>query len=133
MPATDKQVCPKSLTSEQLQAALAALDAEDVGSDNEAGRTRRYGYRRTDLVVHMFNKWGELESSFQVATRNICANGLGFLHQHMLIPGQVVKLEIPLIDGAVVQTVARVVRCRCLKDRVHEVGVEFTELKDGTV
>ena len=52
------------------------------------------------------------------------------LTKQMLAPNQLLRIEIPLLDGQVLQTPARVARCRHIKGMLHEVGVEFLARSD---
>ncbi len=130
MPKTDSQFHSEGLTAQQLQDLLNALDAASPAPDRQKRRSRRLPFRRLRLRVQVLDQHGKITTSFRVPTRNVSSHGLAFLHKQMLAPGQMLKIEIPVLDSEVIHVQARVARCRHLKGMLHEVGVEFVGRTD---
>lgn len=126
----DNQLRSVGLTGDTLQSLLNTLDQASASPSRQKRRSPRLPYRSLQVLVHVLDHHRESVVSFRVATRNISAHGLAFLRNQMLAPNQLLKIEIPLLDGQVLQTLARVAQCRHIKGMLHEVGVEFLEPPD---
>ena len=133
MPATEDDIKPISLTSNQLRAALEAIGAQEHPVDDEHRRTQRMAYRRRDLRVSILDEeWGAT-FSFLAATRDISRHGIAFFHRQMLAVGQMLRIDLPLPGQNGITMMAQVVRCRYIRDLVHEIGVEFVKKPGGSV
>lgn len=62
---------------------------------------------------------------YLVRPRNLSATGLGALHGCFVYPGTSCTVELRARDGRAIPTRAKVVRCRCVRGRVHEIGLRF--------
>ena len=69
-------------------------------------------------------------SRFIVRPRNLSAGGSSFLHGTFLYPGAACVVSLRATDGRSVHVAGRIVRCRCVHGRVHEIGVRFQERID---
>ena len=105
MVTTDKQLTSTALTGDELKALLDALDATQGAPQHQRRRHRRLPYRSLRVGVEVLDQHGQA-----------------------LVPGQLLRLEIPLLDDQVLVTAARVARCHHLKGMLHEIGVEFQGL-----
>ena len=125
MVTTDKQLTSTALTGDELKALLDGLDKTQGAPEHQRRRHRRLPYRSLRVGVHVLDEQGQPRITFHVPTRNISARGLAFVHKQALAPGQLLRLEIPLLDDQVLVTAGRVARCHHLKGMLHEIGVEF--------
>ena len=112
-------------TREQIQDLLDALDAAACPIQRDVRRSRRTSYRSLSVVVDVMNARGGSTCQFKVATRNITAGGLAFLHKQMLSIDTKLRILIPTLDESRLEVHARVTRCRHVKGMIHEIGVEF--------
>lgn len=62
---------------------------------------------------------------YQVVPRTISRTGFGILHGNFIYPGTQVELPLTSVNGQSVRLWGKVVRCRLVRGRVHEVGVRF--------
>lgn len=133
MTEADERVTPAGLTAERLRSLLDSLDGAAFGRKDEENKRRneRLPYRSLGVLVESLDMQRLVQARFHVAARNLSAGGLSFVCRQALIPNQLVRLEIPLLDGKVMRLMARVTRCRYLKEMIHEVGVQFVEHNDG--
>ncbi len=65
--------------------------------------------------------------AFRVRAINLSRSGMSFLHGAPSRPGDVCEISALDASGMKRRIPARVVRCRLLEGRVHEVGVRFDE------
>ena len=65
--------------------------------------------------------------AFRVRTVNLSRTGMSFLHGAPARPGDACEIVVLDACGAKRRIECRVVRCRVLEGRVHEVGVRFNE------
>ncbi|MAE67934.1 MAG: hypothetical protein CMJ18_27080 [Phycisphaeraceae bacterium] len=118
----------------ELSEAQAAEILDELDRQGQAARTgiqRRgavrltYRYRVFVAVVE-----GDLRSTARVQTRNLSRNGLAFITGDAWDPGTqcIVFLATPGNEADRVD--ATVVRCRQVRDRVHEIGVRFDAMID---
>ncbi len=126
MPTADKQRKRASLSRDQIQDLLDRLDEAicDAG-DVEHRRGPRRAYRSVDVLVQLLNARQEVDSEYRVATRNLSAGGLAFLHRQVLSAGRQLFIVIPLLHGQSLHIVAEVIRCRHVDGMMHEIGVKF--------
>ena len=124
----------KGVKSVQLDARLAELldrlDEEDLVTPGRGRRqSARYSYRLRESVVTLYQPGGTTQSLL-VPTRNISSSGIAFLH------GGFVHLQtrctVQLITTKNTRQVVqgRVVRCKHIEGRVHEIGIRFDQEVD---
>ncbi len=64
---------------------------------------------------------------FRVRTLNLSRTGMSFLHGAPARPGDACEIVAMDASGVKRRLTSRVVRCRVLEGRVHEVGVRFDD------
>ena len=130
-PIPHNQLHPADLSEMQLRQLLDSLDDAKRSPESKARRSRRLPFRSQRVLVGVVNRHEKDNPSFWVATRNISSHGLAFLHKQVLMPGQELQIEIPLIDDQSLHLAGRVVRCRHLRGMLHEIGVEFVRVMEN--
>jgi hypothetical protein len=116
------------LSEEEQQFILGELDRvirAPTGRDLRQNPRYRYVVREG---VHI-----EVEGSssrFIVRPRNLSAGGISFLHGTFLYPGAACVTSVKTLNGEPAHLAGRIVRCRCVHGRIHEIGVQFQERVD---
>jgi hypothetical protein len=67
-------------------------------------------------------------TSHLVRTRNLSAGGVGILHSSFLHPGTACHFAIKTIHGENVAVPARILWCRHVEGRCHELGLRFDRM-----
>lgn len=118
------------LSEREQECILEALERHsiDVAAETRADRRhRRYRYVvREGLVVQVDGA----NARYVVRPRNLSAGGISFLHGSFLYPGTPCIVTLETTDGENVNASGRIVRCRCVHGRTHEVAVQFSGLID---
>jgi hypothetical protein len=110
------------LSAQQQSFLLDELDQAAAPAEVQLRRTYRYRYAvREGIRVQLEGS----ATQFTVRPRNLSAGGISFLHGGAIDTNAVCSLTLRTIDGAHVLAVGRVVRCRCVHGRIHEVSVQF--------
>ncbi|MEW6199396.1 MAG: hypothetical protein AB1601_12135 [Planctomycetota bacterium] len=113
------------LSPDEYAAILAELDAEARSSargDRRAYRRRRYRGRPVTIVLR---QPGGSVGSLAVKPHDLGPGGLSFLHGTFVHTRSVCEVTLRTVDQRDVAVAGRVVRCRLIRGRVHEVGVAF--------
>ena len=119
---------PAPTVADAIEHTLEWLDRQGCADSTEERRlTRRSRYRVTAHICVRLAAWAKA-LSFDVTTRNLSRTGLSFVHKHLLYPGQVVSVQLPLPDKSVRHMQAKVVRVRTAGRELFEIGVEFTAM-----
>lgn len=103
---------------------LDLLDKPQGHEPAEQRRGSRLRFRVHNAVVYP----GDTASkgvAFVVPTRNLSADGMAFLHSHMMYTGRSCIVHLPSRTGKWVVVSATVVRCRHIRAMLHEVAVKF--------
>ncbi|MEW6251125.1 MAG: PilZ domain-containing protein [Planctomycetota bacterium] len=125
MRSQDHSIDALRISQAEEQAVLAALERSPrTAGDRDARTSPRYCYQVAGGVVVTVER---AEASFIVRPRNLSAGGISFLHGSFLYPGARCALALPTRAGERVALAGRIVRCRCVRGRVHEVGVAFDQ------
>jgi hypothetical protein len=111
------------ISDAERQAILKELEDADNADPKSARRNdKRYPYSvREGLIL-------EIEGAtarFIVRPRDISTGGLSFLHGSFLHPGRACVMVLKATDGERVLVSGRIIRCRCFRGRIHEVGMQF--------
>jgi hypothetical protein len=111
------------ISETEQQSILKELDAADSASSAITQRLdKRHTYFvREGLVLEVEGA----TARFIVRPRDVSASGIGFLHGSFLHPGRACVVALRTIDGEGVLVSGRVVRCRCVRGRIHDVGMHF--------
>lgn len=102
------------------------MEEMENGSAPRAGAEQRQSTRyryvaREGLVVELDGA----TSRYVLRPRNLSATGISLLHGGFLYPGTGCRVLLPTLDGQEVFVPGRIVRCRSVHGRIHEVGVQF--------
>ena len=65
--------------------------------------------------------------TYALAPRNISRTGLSLLHGKFVYGGTNCVVGLPALDGQVIPARGRVIWCRLIAGRVHELGIRFDE------
>ena len=116
--------------SNSLGISQAVLDAlidrlETSSEDSKASRASvRVPFRRLALPMAVFHGDGS-RAGVVVACRNISAGGIAVLHSAYMHVGTPCEVTLPRPGLSSVTVQGKVVRCRHVGGKVHEVGVQF--------
>lgn len=116
------------LRAEQKREILNSLDRCAAAGSPEAQKRdqTRFAYRVDDVSIKIFVT--ELDvRHFVVCARNISRGGLAFLHGSFLYEGTRCEACLIRLSGNALLVTGKVVRCRHVTGRVHEVGMAFSE------
>jgi hypothetical protein len=125
-PNTDEYVDTLRISKSEWRAILTQLerDAQDpTGRDKRRDQRKRYRAMMT-LLIKMLHPGGT-RITYLVRTRNLSNTGLGFLHGGYLHSGTRCTLALTALDGTPCPISGKIVRCRHLQGKVHEVGIRF--------
>lgn len=104
---------------------LHELDEAAVHPNREDLRaTRRYRYVvREGLILQVDGA----PVHFVVRPRNISAGGIAVLHGSFLYPGTACGIALRGLDGRTLLVNGRILHCRCVHGRAHEVNIRFVQ------
>lgn len=111
------------LNNDQAEQLADHLDSDSTGESSRRG-SARLTYRRASVTLCIEQPGGG-STTVRVVSRNLSKGGMSLLHAAFLHPGtrcvvvlrHKVKGDIPIK--------ARIVRCRHVTKKVHELGVQF--------
>jgi hypothetical protein len=108
----------------ELRSILDRLDRTTGGAPSpEARRCDRFRYNvRDGLVLQVEGATAD----FLVHPRRISPEGINFLHGSFLYPGTSGALTLRTTDGEQVLAAGKVIHCRCVHGRIHEVSLLFS-------
>jgi hypothetical protein len=84
----------------------------------------RYRYLRHDGVILMP---AGAALRYVVRPRSLSTGGISVLHGTFVYPGTLCTILLPCLSGRRVPIEGRVVRCRCVRGRIHDVEIKFDE------
>lgn len=102
---------------------LDLLDASQADAAAEHRRGYRMRYRIRNAIVYPDSL--DRQIAFVVPTRNVSAEGMAFLHSHMMHTGRSCIAQLPSRAGNWMMINATVVRCRHVRAMLHEVALKF--------
>jgi hypothetical protein len=107
---------------------VRVLDLMDK-SQSEASAEQRRGYRLRYRIRNAIIYPNSMDQTiaFVVPTRNLSAEGMAFLHSHMMYTGRSCLVQLPSRAGKWLPINATVVRCRHVRAMLHEVAVKFDQ------
>jgi hypothetical protein len=120
------------ITPEEATQILVRLDDEAQQSPIPDRRgARRFSYQHIPrIVVHLQDGRYGLEDYFIMVPRNISETGIGLLHGQFIYPQTSCTIHHKPLQGKLTGVKGRIVYCRYVLGRVHEVGVQFDEPVD---
>ena len=113
------------LTEERLEKILDRLDVMGNSAAANKRATPRYTYRINGCVVHLQQPGDGSSTPFLVATRNLSAGGISFLHGGFVHPHSKCLVQLISAHGAWVNVTGTVLHCRYLESGIHEVALRF--------
>jgi CheY-like chemotaxis protein/HPt (histidine-containing phosphotransfer) domain-containing protein len=114
------------LSQQDQELILREMNAAPAATGGrEKRKSRRLPYKGVTGLIMRVTHPGGTTVRFLVKPRNISTHGLSVLHGGFIHPET--RCAIPLRDlmGNAVRMDGRVVSCRLVRGRVHEVGVQF--------
>lgn len=108
-----------------LARVLDLMDQSQIDAQTEQRRGHRLRYRIRNAIIYPNNT--DQNIAFVVPTRNLSAEGLAFLHSHMMYTGRSCLVQLPLRTGKWLPISATVVRCCHVRAMLHEVAVKFDQ------
>lgn len=99
---------------------LEEAAAHPVSSDLRASHRYRY-HVREGLLLQVPG----FPVQFIVRPRNLSTGGVSVLHGSFLYPGTTCTIMLKTIDGEQLCIDGRIIRCRCVHGRAHEVNIRF--------
>jgi len=113
------------LSAEEHAAVIATLHRNQEEAMQGGRRAHhRQPYRGRPVTVTLTQTGGTV-TSFSVKPHNVSCGGISFLHGNFVHTGSTCRLTLRALDGTETEVAGRVVRCRLIRGRVHEVGVAF--------
>lgn len=107
-----------------LVSRLDSRHGERRGPDQRTRTRIRYWRRRTVVLVRHVNG---SRIAYDVKPHNISRTGIAFLHGFYIHPNTDCETALWTVDKEPVAIRGKVVRCRHLQGKTHEVGVQFNE------
>jgi hypothetical protein len=107
------------------------LDQLDQRTGSSPGpdrrRNERLPHRVHEGLVVTFSRTDGADAHYLVHPRNISRGGMGFLHEAYLQPETECRVSLYAVNEGTIEVSGRVVDCRRISGRLHEVGVAFSE------
>ena len=125
-PKLDGAVDTLHITKAQWLEVLHQLEHQGMSLDAADHRhEKRVCYRvMMGMLVDIIHPGGS-RATFLVRSRNLSQSGTGFLHGNFLHIGTRCTITLPHLDGQIATMGGKVVRCRHIQGKVHEIGVKF--------
>jgi hypothetical protein len=119
------------LSAKEAAEILDGIEAGTRGAvTHERRGAARVPYREVPRVVAMLESEEIGKRTYAVIPRNISRRGMAMLHGKFVYNGTGCVLGLKALDGQVVPVRGRVMWCRLVTGRVHEVGIRFDEPVD---
>ncbi|MBC7833490.1 MAG: PilZ domain-containing protein [Phycisphaerales bacterium] len=107
------------------------LQALDTTLSKRTGINRRkfprFPYQIPTGMQVEFVRAGESQNKFVVWPRNVSRFGVGFIHGTFVYNDTTARIDLRTLDHQPVRVEGKVVQCRHIRGRVHEIGIEFEE------
>ena len=116
------------LPTSEVERILQELAQSPQPSGSESAReTKRWNLQFQKFVVTLIDE-NRTKKHLVVVPRDLSTNGVGFLHGGFLHPGSRCFVSMRGNDGKGRSIAGNVVRCRLVRQHVHEVGVKFDDI-----
>jgi hypothetical protein len=113
------------------QEAAEILRSIDAGTRDAVGRERRkwprVPYRATPRVAVIIENEQQGKRTYALIPRNISRMGLSLLHGKFVYDGTPCVAGLKALDGQLVPVRGKVMWCRLITGRIHEIGIRFEE------
>jgi hypothetical protein len=111
------------ISDAERQSVLKELEDADTADPRATRRnSKRYPYSVPEGLILGIEG---ATARFIVRPRDISTGGMSFLHGSFLHIGRACILVLKSISGERVLVSGRIVRARCVRGRVHEIGMQF--------
>ena len=117
----------QQLTLELIASVLDQLDAEDSSADFAARRTSPRASHRVAGVSFEVEHIGGGISSYTGCSRNLSQRGMSLIVDVFVHPGSTVEVSLRRLDGGTERLTGRIVQCRHVSGRLHELGIFFSK------
>lgn len=113
------------ISDQDHQAIVNELDRGAAAPGRELRRSKRIPFKAVTGLILQVTHPGGTTVRFLVKPRNISSTGLSVMHGGFIHPGT--KCSVPLKDlkGKATKVDGKVVSCRLIRGRIHELGVKF--------
>lgn len=113
------------LSEQDRQALVNELERTAGAPGREKRRSKRMPYNEVPALILQVTHPGGTTVRFLVKPRNISSQGLSVLHGGFVHPGT--RCSVPLKDmrGLATRIDGKIVSCRLIRGRVHELGIQF--------
>lgn len=108
-----------------VQRRLEAMGPEGRGESYR--RSDRHSYRKNRILVQLQGLNDLSATTYQMKPYDISNTGISLLHGTFVYPGTSCLITLLTLDGETVQIRGAIVRCRLVRGRVHELGVNFSD------
>ncbi len=115
------------LDEAELNTVLDRLDSKEPAPKAQKRVSERFSYRTTGCIVHMQQPGAASATAYQVATRNLSAGGMSFLHGGYVHTGTKVLVQLISTYGTWKTVRATAVVCEYVNGNIHDVGVKFDQ------
>jgi hypothetical protein len=113
------------------QEAADILRAIDAKTKDAVGKERRASprvpYRATPRVAVIIESEELGKRTFALIPRNISRLGMSLLHGKFVYDGTPCVAGLKALDGQLVPVRGKVMWCRLIAGRIHEIGIQFEE------
>ena len=113
------------------QETALILKQIEAGTKDVAARDRRQAprvpYRQAPRVAVIVESEQVGKRTYALIPRNISRTGMSLLHGKFVYAGTACVAGLKALDGQLVPVRARVVWCRLITGRIHEIGIRFEE------
>lgn len=113
------------LSGRDLAAILDAFDNAESGGVSLRREFIRWPFRHAGIQVSFSHPGGSLVT-LKLAGRNISKGGLSVLHNAFVHPGTECTVQLPKVQGGILERSAVVSRCIHRRGTLHELGLRFS-------
>ena len=116
------------LSAKQTAALLQQIDEQaHTAVSHERRRSPRRPYQTASRLCVLLENEQRGKRTHALAPRNLSRTGMSLLHGKFVYGGTNCVVGLRALDGQVVPVRGKVIWCRLVTGRVHELGVEFEE------
>ncbi len=94
-------------------------------SGPERRKSPRASYQSVTRLAVLLENEQMGRRTYALAPRNLSCSGISILHGKFVYGGTGCVVGLQALDAQVVPVLAKVIWCRLIKGRVHELGVQF--------
>jgi len=109
----------------EILRAIEARAKDAVGQERR--KSPRVPYRATPRVAVIIESEEIGKRTFALIPRNISRTGMSLLHGKFVYDGTPCVAGLKALDGQLVPVRGKVMWCRLIAGRIHEIGIQFEE------